>query len=57
MRSTSKGFETVPAAEDQLKPRQMAPGDTTVGFTPYCSGILVDFQPPACVIAAKSMSS
>jgi hypothetical protein len=26
-------------------------------FSAYCSGIRVDFQPPACVIAAKSMSS
>jgi hypothetical protein len=23
----------------------------------YCSGIRVDFQPPACVIAARSMSN
>jgi hypothetical protein len=23
----------------------------------YCSGIRVDFQPPACVIAVRSMSS
>jgi hypothetical protein len=26
-------------------------------FSAYCSGIRVDFHPPACVIAAKSMSS
>jgi len=26
-------------------------------FSAYCSGIRIDFQPPACVIAAKSMSS
>jgi hypothetical protein len=25
-------------------------------FSAYCSGIRVDFQPPACVIAAKSIS-
>ena len=26
-------------------------------FSAYCSGIRVDFQPPACVIAARSMSN
>jgi hypothetical protein len=25
-------------------------------FSAYCSGMRVDFHPPACVIAAKSMS-
>jgi hypothetical protein len=26
-------------------------------FSAYCNGMRVDFQPPACVIAAKSMSN
>jgi hypothetical protein len=26
-------------------------------FSAYCNGIRVDFHPPACVIATKSMSS
>jgi hypothetical protein len=26
-------------------------------FSAYCSGMRADFQPPACVIAAKSMSN
>jgi hypothetical protein len=26
-------------------------------FSAYCNGIRVDFQPPACVIAARSMSN
>ncbi len=26
-------------------------------FSEYCKGIRVDFHPPACVIAAKSISS
>jgi hypothetical protein len=32
------------------------PDRAAVIFSAYCKGIRVDFQPPACVIAAKSMS-
>jgi len=33
------------------------PGLAALIFSAYCSGMRVDFQRPACVIAAKSMSN
>src|SRR3984893_8414304 len=50
-----------PSETDSSRPLAAAalviPDRAALIFSAYCNGIRVDFHPPACVIAAKSMSS